>query len=357
MTYDKLFTLRSDGRYQASYTDANGKRHFVYDRDPERLIEKLQNAKKPRLVTFKDVAESWQLEYMESCNPRTWANYKPHFEDIVSTCGDMPIGDVQGVNVIQDLQRAKAQGYSRTIVNTRRTIYNNILNHAVAKGCIPWNVAQGIKLPKGLPSSKRSAPTDEMINTIIQSYRVPFGMFAFLCLCTGLRKGEALALLKSDISDGEIHVTKSLTFADGDRPKVKSPKTENSVRNVPIISILRDPLEEYIGTLKGAILFPSRGYNGSPDGQYMSASNYDTAWANYVKSVGLDQITAHQLRHGTATLLFESGVDLYTAQHILGHSKVTTTMNIYTELREKKEKQSIAKLNDYMSKMMSETRK
>ena len=85
----------------------------------------------------------------------------------------------------------------------------------------------------------------------------------------------------------------------------------------------------------------------------MTQSNYDTAWSNYVKSVGLDGLTAHQLRHGTATLLFEAGVDVYTAKKILGHAKVTTTMEIYTELREKKEKQSVDKLDKYFSENFS----
>ena len=177
-------------------------------------------------------------------------------------------------------------------------------------------------------------------------------MFAMLCVCTGLRKGEALALLKSDIHDGEISVTKSLTFADGDRPKVKSPKSDAGVRTVPIVSILAPPLSDYMAGLDGDILFPSRSYNGSPGNTYMTQSNYDTAWSNYVKTVGLDGLTAHQLRHGTATLLFEAGVDVYTARKILGHAKVTTTMEIYTELREKKEKQSINKFNDLMQSLV-----
>lgn len=355
MNYDKLFTLRKDGRYQATYRDADGKLKYLYDRDPERLFKRLKTAKEPRPTTFRDVAEAWQKEYMESCNPRTWMNYKPHFEDILSKYGEIAVKNIQGTHIVQDLQRAKSMGYSRTIVNTRRTLFNNVLNYAVARGIVPWNVAQGIQLPKGLPSSTRSAPTDEQIRTIIANCDKKFGMFAMLCLCTGLRKGEALALLRSDISDGEIRVTKSLTFLDGDRPKVKAPKSEAGRRTVPIVSILAKPLAEYMAGLKGEFLFPNRSYNGSVGNTYMSASNYDTAWANYVKSVGLDGLTAHQLRHGTATLLFEAGVDLYTAQRILGHSKVTTTMNIYTELREQKERQSITKLNDYMSNLMSKT--
>ena len=355
--YAKLFKQRSDGRYIGNYKDENGVWRSLTAKDPEVLFEKLENAKKPRAVTFADAAGAWETVYCESCNPRTWQNYKPHYEDIVDKFGNLPVASVAGVNIIQDLQRAKAQGYSRTIVNTRRTLFNNILNHAVAQGWITWNVAQGIKLPKGLPSSKRSAPTDSEIQKIIANRNRDFGMFAFLCLCTGLRKGEALALLKSDIHDGEISVSKSLTFADGDRPKVKSPKSEAGVRTVPIVSILATPLAEYMAGLNGDILFPNRSYNGSPGNTYMTQSNYDTAWGNYVKSVGLDGLTAHQLRHGTATLLYEAGVDVYTAKKILGHAKVSTTMEIYTELREKHEKQSVTKMDSYLRNLVQESAK
>lgn len=351
--YAKMFRQREDGRYIGKYKDGNGKWHSLSDKDPERLFEKLENAKKPRAVTFADAAGAWESVYRESCNPRTWVNYRPHYEDILSRYGGINVGDITGQIVVQDLQRAKAQGYSRTIVNTRRTLFNNILNHAVANGWIPFNPAVGIKLPKGLPSSKRSAPTDEMINTIIQNYDKPFGMFAFLLLCTGLRKGEALALLKSDFKHGEISVTKSLTLLDGVNAKVKEPKSEAGKRTVPVLSILEQPLKEYMAKLDGDILFPNRSYNGSPGDTYMTQSNYDTAWDNYVKSVGLDGLTAHQLRHGTATLLFEAGVDVYTAKKILGHAKVSTTMEIYTELREQKEKKSVAKLDDYIASRFS----
>ena len=348
--YAKMFTRRKDGYYRTSYTDSTGKIKYLYDKNPQALYEKLQNAKKPQPVTFKDAAVAWEREYRETCNVRTWNNYRPHYESIIDKFGDSEVLSITALDIIQDLQRAKAQGYSRTIVNTRRTLYNNILNYAVGQGWIPFNVCNGIALPKGLPSTKRSAPTDEQIKVIMQNCDKPFGIFPMLLLCTGLRKGEALALLKTDIKDGEISVTKSLTLLDGQAPKVKEPKSEAGKRTVPIVSILQAPLDEYLAHLDGNILFPSRSYNGSPEGQYMSESNYDTAWSNYVKSVGLDGLTAHQLRHGTATLLYEAGVDVHTAKKILGHSNVNVTMGIYTELREAKEKQSVRKLNNYLAK-------
>ena len=58
----------------------------------------------------------------------------------------------------------------------------------------------------------------------------------------------------------------------------------------------------------------------------------------------------HQLRHTYATILYTSGVDILTAQKQLGHSDVKTTIGIYTHLEAEREKNSIDKLNSYISK-------
>ena len=58
INYASMFTLRKDGRYMATYTDKKG-RHCLYDKDPERLFEKLQSAQNGQLkaVSFGDIAE------------------------------------------------------------------------------------------------------------------------------------------------------------------------------------------------------------------------------------------------------------------------------------------------------------
>lgn len=53
------------------------------------------------------------------------------------------------------------------------------------------------------------------------------------------------------------------------------------------------------------------------------------------RKAGLN-VTPHQLRHAYATLLFEASIPEKTAQNLLGHAQLSTTMDIYTELREKK---------------------
>lgn len=65
----------------------------------------------------------------------------------------------------------------------------------------------------------------------------------------------------------------------------------------------------------------------------MTNSACTMAFRRYQKESGV-AVTPHQIRHGYATALFESGIDAKTAQALLGHAQISTTMDIYTHVRE-----------------------
>ena len=351
--YASLFVLRSDGRYQGYWRDLDkdgkptGKRHAICDRDPERLFLRIQEKQKPVKRTLRDVAAEWETIHRESVSDRTWKNYAPHYADIVSVYGDQPVAEISAFDISQDLLAAKSKGYSHTIVNTRRSIWSGIFDYAVGNQDVPYNPVLSVKLPKGLKKGKRSAPADDIINQIIlDASDMEFGFIPFFLLCTGVRRSEALQRLKSDLdlNRWELRIPKS--------------KTDAGVRTVPIIEPLRTPLKEWISAHPGPWLFPYVSYNGR-SGSYMSDRNWETAWEKYcqahgwVDSDGKPSLGAHNLRHGTATLLYESGVDVYTAQHILGHANVSTTLEIYTDLRKDHERKNVGKFSRSMKKLQA----
>ena len=361
--YASLFTLRKDGRYQGYVRDADGRRRAVYDRDPERLWHKVHDPRPEELRTFRSVAEAWEREHRDQIEARTWKNYEPHFRDMLDEHGSRPFADVSAMDVSADLLRAKAAGYSATVVRTRRSLYRMIFDYAVVHGITQYNPVTSVKLPRGLPHGKRTAPTQEEMRIICRSVDRPFGLFAFLLLCTGLRKSEALALQWSDVDFAarEIRVTKSIDYLDGADPKYKAPKTEAGIRTVPILDILAEPLEAARGASASPYIFPNpASTRGGRGGGLMTERAYEGAWDRYCQAAGLyadgrPTLTAHQLRHGTATLMFELGVDELTAQKILGHSRIEITREIYTDLRRDQKLRSVAKLNAGLSDLMSAT--
>lgn len=367
INYAAMFTLRKDGRYAATYTDSNG-RHYLCDKDPERLYNKLQAAQRPaedHVPSFREVAELWERQHREEITVRTWINYEPHYREILSRNEGKNITEVTAQMISNHLTAAKAQGYSATVVNTIRSIYRMIFDFAIANDYTQINPVISIRLPKGLKRGKRVAPTDEQIKIIISNTDKHFGLFPFLLLCTGLRKSEALALTWDDIhfDSGEISITKSLDYAVGASPKVKPPKTEAGYRTVPIIDVLRDKLLDALQTSTSVYVFPAFESNrGGKGGGMMTLRGYEGAWLSYCKEVGMmagdkPAITAHNLRHGTATLMFELGVDELTAQRILGHSRVEITREIYTDLRAKQKMVSVDRFNAGLAKLLAESKK
>lgn len=357
--YADMFTLRKDGRYMATYTDSAG-RHSLYDKDPEALFRKLQAAQnqQERVATFAEVADDWERAHREEITQRTWNNYLPHYLEIKRRHGKKSIEEVTAVDVINHLTAAKAQGYSATVVNSIRSVYRMIFDHAIANDLARYNPVTSVKLPKGLKRGKRTAPSDNQIRTIFNNADKPFGLFALFLLCTGLRKSEALALTWDDVdlTKNEISVTKSLDYSIGASPAVKSPKTDAGIRTVPVVDILHDLLQEAKTSSRSDLLFPAQDSNRSgKGGGYMTLRGYEGAWQRYCESTGLidngkPTITAHNLRHGTATLMFELGVDELTAQRILGHSRVEITREIYTQLREAQNRKSVEKFNRGIAK-------
>lgn len=351
--YASMFTMRADGRYMGFWheLDKDGKptgpRHAIYDRDPEMLYEKIKRKETPHARTLREVADEWERQHRENVKPRTWANYAPHLENIVSIYGDMPVADITAADISQDLLSQKTKGLSFTVVNSRRSLWRGMLDYAVGKRDLPYNPALSVKNPKGLPKGKRSTPEDDVLTVVLGGAgSTDFPFIPFFLLCTGVRRSEALQRLKSDVDmkAWELRI-----------PKAKTP---DGVRTVPIIQPLREPLKTWMDAHPGKWLFPYIPYNGRK-GEYMTDSNWETAWAKFSTSHGwVDEdgkpvYGAHNLRHGTATLLYEAGVDVYTAQHILGHANVTTTLEIYTELRKKHETKNVKKFSRKLSTMLS----
>lgn len=359
MDYASRYTLRKDGRWQGKWKDKDGKWHTTCDTDPVRLhkrIAALEAAGSP-VVTLRDAAEAWEGRYRQTVTERTWQNLRPHYDDMVANWGKVPVAEITAADIIQDLERAKAQGYSRTVVNERKVIITGILNQALADGNIRFNPALSVRLPKGLKAGRRHYPGDPVIRAIFSHKDDDFGFFPFLLLCTGMRKSEALALHKGDIDLDklEISVEKSLTYHTH-RPIEKSTKNGKS-RIVPIIETLEEPLRAYLAS-SGDILFPQpKTYKTGEGGGYMTEAAYRTLWGRWCRCAGLldekgnPTLTAHSLRHATATLLFDAGVDVYTAQKILGHSQVSTTMEIYTDLRDQKARASVSQFSEHIKRV------
>lgn len=341
MNYSKLFTKRKDGSYQAKYKDASGKWRTVSSTDPKKLFERLEELKKPKAITFGLLIDEWKEEHDAESAFKTAETYAAPCRRLKEEFVDIPADEITPLELQHFLGRLARQKYSRRNVQLHLTVIRLVCQRAVLLGKMTVDPSSVLAVPKGLAQKRREVPDDSALAAVLASQGEEMGLYALTLLYTGLRRGEALALRYEDIDrkSRTIHVRRSLQFVPN-YPEVKEPKTEAGVRDVHY----PEALEKLLPKKKSGPVFPG------PDGKsYMNKGNFIYRWKKYCEAIG-HNITSHQLRHYYATAMYEADVPVLAAQAQLGHKNATTTMSIYTHLRDAKRNEANQKIDEYFNK-------
>ena len=325
-----------------------GKRKVFRAKSERELNRKMANYKgesvKGRL--FSDIAYEWKEEYFPKIAHGTQMCYNPALKRAVEWLNEMLIKEVEACDIDALILDMAGKGYSAQTIKTQKALMGMIFDYAIIKKDIKLNPVRSVKVPRNLPKQKRKRPQDDNVQRILKSADKHFGLFAFMILITGCRRGEALALQINDLDfENEIiKINKSVYFYNN-QPLIKTPKTESGNREIIMPDILASELKKIKGS-KNTFIF---GLKDTP----MTEKAFNYHWKKYLKDADLDHITPHQLRHGYSTILYEAAVDDFEAKDQLGHSDIQITKNIYTELRKNKKEEARKKINDYLGNMIS----
>ena len=214
-----------------------------------------------------------------------------------------------------------------------------IMDEAFIRGEISSNPATYIPPLKGKKKvSRQAASEDDRQKIELHCKDNLISTMMYFMLLTGARKGEAVALQEKDINRKErtASITKSCAW-DGARPIIKEPKTESGERQLLISDKLMEVLPKYKNK-ETYIFFPEGLPNRTP---------LDKAIRKYKDINGISS-TPHQLRHSYASMLHSAGIDVKDAQHLLGHSTIAMTQDIYTHLEEEHKKSVAKQINKYL---------
>lgn len=356
---------RADGLYQISVVveEAGKKRRKYFYGKTQQEAKKKMLAWQENLAagrSFEEVATEWQKKHWPEIAAGTQVCYNPALNRALQDFSNRSIKTITPLDIKRALDIMATQKYAHHSVAIYLSVLTQIFNYAIMMSDISDNPASPVSVPKGLQTKTRDCPADEQLDIIRHHVDDAFGLFPYMLLYTGLRRGEILALQWRDIDFGNrtISITKSVTYAGtGNQPVLKSTKTEAGNREI----ILLDRLAKK--------LFPLQ---KKPDDYLfggaapLTQSVFRTAWRKYCLDAGLwkwketqrekdrkkvtvlikePSITPHQLRHAFATMCFESGIDPKDAQQLLGHSKLEVTMDTYTHIRKKRRTEVAAKLN------------
>ena len=173
-------------------------------------------------------------------------------------------------------------------------------------------------------------------------------LLVFITLYTGIRIGEACALRWEDIDlDARIlYVRQTVSrvwFAIEDTKRSKlvigSPKSESSLRSIPICSKLHKVLCDFPSKKKQGYILA-----GTADAAFTSPRTFEYRYKAILKKCAIEPVTYHALRHTFATRCIERGVDIKSLSEILGHTDVSITLDTYVHSSMELKRQQIEKL-------------
>ena len=290
-------------------------------------------------MLYKEWLSNWLENYVQpSVKKRTYTRYKEIVEQhIITQLGELDLSEITPyvlqcyvTELLKSGNLRTGKGLSANSVNSIITVIQSTFKIAYSLGIVSEYAGNKIKRPR---ASEKKVECFSMIEQKkIEQYILNekntrfFGVI--LCLYTGLRIGELLALEWPDIdmNKGEIQVNKTCHYGKDENGVfcriTDIPKTQSSIRIIPIPKQLMPYLRD-VKKKNHSTHIVSNGSN------LISIRSYQRSFSALLKKLNIQHRGFHSLRHTFATRALECGMDVKTLSEILGHKNPTVTLNRY----------------------------
>jgi integrase len=352
-------TLRSDGRYMARYTATDPEtgqaiRKALYGRTEQearaKLIAALSERADGTLVVFKgrvptveQYAARWLAGKEERVRPRTIHRYREILDNhVIPRIGKVQLVHLRPSQIDSLMTEVVREGRSARTANYCRQTLRAMLNQAMVDGIVGRNVAQ---LARPLPQrdDQLRVMSPDTVPALLRAAEAnDDGPLWLLALATGARLSELLGLEWRHWRGQRLRIERTIQYEHGDGGgfMVLPCKTDRSNRIVilPEIAVQalnrqrehQDEARRLAGprwTLEyGDLIF------SGPCGEPLKVTTVSKRWRRFLAGAKLPHIPFHGLRHSAASLLAAKRVPLLDVSRMLGHSQISTTSDLYTEL-------------------------
>lgn len=388
----------SDGRYFYRWTDTTGKRHAVYARTLDDLRIKEESITRDisdgikaeaQTVTLNQIYELWK-DVKRGLKNITFQNYCYMYDTFVSNSF--------GKKRISSIRKSDVKRFYNTLVDERclaastidsiHTVIHQLFGMAIDDNYIRSNPSDNalheLKKSREFMEDKRSALTEEQEKIFLgylndsPIYKHWYPIFAVM-IGSGLRVGEVTGLRWQDIDlkNGIIDVNHTLVYyahrivKPGEKKgcyfAINSTKTPASKRQIPMLDFVKEAFKMEKRYQQEAeircnavidgytdFIFVNRFGNVQHQGTLNKAirriirdcnSELIERGSNADHLVILPHFSCHSLRHTFATRMCEKGVNIKVIQDVMGHTDISTTMNIYTDATKDMKARAFADLN------------
>lgn len=298
--------------------------------------------------TINQITEEWKEEKKKYVKKSTYAAYqlliqnhiKPYFGDLY---------EVNEEKVQQFVFDKLDAGLSEKTIRDIIIVLKMILKFGIKNGYLEY-----IQIDAKFPSKQEKKNLDVLSKAdqkkFMEHLRNNFtfkNLGIFICLSTGMRIGEICGLRWCDVDTAEgvikvRHTLQRIYIIEGETRHTEllldTPKTANSVRDIPMSS-------ELLKMLKSLNKVVNENYYViSNDIKPIEPRTYRNYYKKLCKQLDIPELKFHGLRHSFATRCIESKADYKTVSVLLGHSNISTTLNLYVHPNKEQKKKTIDKM-------------
>ena len=284
-------------------------------------------------MKLKELLELWLERYMKhTIKIRTYNRYKSICElHLIKDLGEYELEELKP-NVLQDFLLQKIDGnYSTNTIKGIVSVLKQALRLAITLEFVDKEYCSNLKMPSSEEKeiSVFTKKEQQVIESFCLNHKKRNYIGIVICLYTGIRLGELLALTWDDIDFNSnlltINKTSYSAKVDGKTQIiVDKPKTKKSNRVIPLPNqlvkllkiIKKESNSKYVITTRNSGMVGNR--------------SYQRTFKFILKKVNVPYRNFHSLRHTFATNAIELGMDVKTLAEILGHTNAMITLNRYS---------------------------
>lgn len=303
------------------------------ERELNRFVIEVQNGQiSNKSISFLSFAQKWMNDYVKpNLKERTIQCYKDYLNlRLVPYFGNMRLADIELYD-IQKFINSLSTELSSASIKKYKYCLSNMFRNAIKWNFIKYNPCNGVTIPKGLDTSiKPTFLTKDEVNQLLiclNNEDLKYQIIVRLALQCGLRRSEILGLPWKAINfeENTISIFQATSTVKGIGTVISTTKTIGSIRTIYAKQEILDLIKKL--PKNHELIFG-----------YIHNDTISKWFNHFLKRNNLKHMRFHDLRHTHATLLIANGIDMKTVSARLGHSTISTTMDIYTHPLAEKDK-------------------
>jgi integrase len=343
---------RKDGRWVGQYlvyTPNGPKYRYLYGKTRQAVAEKLTKAMAQRdsglafetgKLTVAEYMNKWLTQSARNrLRPKTYKDYSGLTRlHIIPALGHIKLRNLTPLHVQSFYGSKLESGLSKRTVEYIHTVLHSALKQGVRWELVPRNVTEAVDPPRPERKERPTFNLDQARLFLEAARDDGWEALYVLVIQTGMRRGELFGLRWADVNldDGWLHVRQALAHDGKSFSLPKTAKGRRRIRLTPgaIESLKKHRTAQHQKMLKQGSLWRDHGLVFcSSVGTPMGPDNFiKRQYKPLLERAGLPQIRFHDLRHTFASLMMPHVKNPQIVQEMLGHSRISTTLDIYSHL-------------------------